>query len=55
MGDRFVLIRIDSDNAKVRMAANKQALKNTGKEEQIREELAAVAALWSNMFRRRRT
>ena len=42
MGDRFVLIRIDSDNAKVRMAANKQALKNTGKEEQMREELAAV-------------
>jgi hypothetical protein len=40
MGDRFVLLRIDSK--KGRMASGRQTLRNTGKEEQMRAELAAA-------------
>jgi hypothetical protein len=32
MGDRFCLIRIDSKDAKVRLAANRQSIRNTGRE-----------------------
>jgi hypothetical protein len=42
LGDRFVLIRIDSQSAGARAAATRQATRNTGKEEQMREELAAA-------------
>lgn len=40
MGDRFVLLRIDSKAG--RLASGKQALRNTGSELPMREELAAV-------------
>jgi hypothetical protein len=40
MGDRFVLVRIDSDTNSVRLAAGRQALRNLGKEAQMRKELA---------------
>jgi hypothetical protein len=44
MGDRFVLLRMDSHRA--REAAGRQAIGNTGREEQMRTELAeAVAAV----------
>jgi hypothetical protein len=39
MGDRFVCLRLDSNNDKVRLAAGKQALGNIGKEQQMRDEL----------------
>jgi hypothetical protein len=42
MGDRFVLIRADSDTNAVRLAAGMQALKNLGKEIEMRRELAAA-------------
>jgi hypothetical protein len=44
MGDRFVLIRADSDTNTVRLAAGRQALRNLGKEVQMRKELAAAVA-----------
>ena len=40
MGDRFVLIRIDSNLGRV--ASGKRAIGNTGGEVQMREELAAA-------------
>lgn len=42
MGDRFVLIRMDSTTG--RQAAGRRAIGNTGSEEQMRAELAAAAA-----------
>lgn len=42
MGDRFVLVRMDSTAG--RQAAGRQAIGNTGSEEQMRRELAAAAA-----------
>jgi hypothetical protein len=42
MGDRFVLLRVDSK--KGRMAAGRQAIDNTSTEKQMREELAAAVA-----------
>lgn len=42
MGDRFVLLRMDSTVH--RAAAGRQAISNTGHEEQMRSELAAAAA-----------
>ena len=41
MGDRFVLVRIDSNKA--RMESGRQAIGNTGDEKQMRAELAAAA------------
>ena len=41
MGDRFVLVRIDSTTA--RMASGRQAIANTGDEKKMRAELAAAA------------
>ena len=40
MGDRFVLIRMDSANMVLRLAAGSKAIRNTGSEEQMRRELA---------------
>jgi hypothetical protein len=40
MGDRFVLIRIDSDNG--RKGSGRRAIRNTGQEAKMREELAAA-------------
>lgn len=42
MGDRFVVIRVDSGRG--RLAAGRKALSNTGSEALMREELAAAAA-----------
>jgi hypothetical protein len=39
MGDRFVCLRLDSNNDKIRLAAGQQAMENIGKEQQMREEL----------------
>jgi len=43
MGDRFVLIRMDSDNDATRLSAGLKALRNTGSETQMRAELAVAA------------
>jgi hypothetical protein len=46
MGDRFVLLRIDSTNSKIRRNSGKRAIRNTGDELQMRKELAeAVGGL----------
>jgi hypothetical protein len=42
MGDRFVLIRVDSNEGRVQ--AGRRSIGNTGSEEQMRAELAAVVA-----------
>jgi hypothetical protein len=42
MGDRFVLIRMDSGDKATRVSAGRQAIDNTGSEEQMRGELAQV-------------
>ena len=42
MGDRFILVRIDS--TKARMASGRQAIGNTGDEAQMRGELATAVA-----------
>lgn len=42
MGDRFVLLRVDSSDGDERKAAGLQALRNTGHEEAMRDELAAA-------------
>jgi hypothetical protein len=42
MGDRFVLLRLDS--TKGRMTAGRQAIGNTGSEREMRDELAAAVA-----------
>ena len=41
MGDRFALVRVDSNLG--RLQAGRQALQNVGREEQMRQELAAAA------------
>jgi hypothetical protein len=43
MGDRFVLLRMDSNNKKTRLSAGRKALGNTGSEIQMRAELAEAA------------
>jgi len=40
MGDRFVLVRMDSNGKSTRVSAGRQALSNTGSETQMRTELA---------------
>src|SRR5262249_24761278 len=40
MGDRFVLLRLDSSDADAREAAGRQSLANLRKEEEMRRELA---------------
>lgn len=42
MGDRFVTLRLDSTDGRV--AASRQAIRNTGEEEAMREELAAAVS-----------
>ena len=42
MGDRFVLVRVDSTNGRV--AAGRKAIGNTGVEAQMRAELAGAVA-----------
>jgi hypothetical protein len=50
MGERFVLIRLNSSQDEGRIAAGKQAMKNTGREAEMREQMAtAVAELISSM------
>lgn len=50
MGDRFVVVRMDSTDGDTRAAAGRQARQNTGNEEAMREELAAtVAGLLANV------
>ncbi|MFE3443173.1 hypothetical protein ACFXNW_09080 [Nocardia sp. NPDC059180] len=44
MGDRFVLLRMDSRTPTVRRAAGRRALSNTGHEVEMRAELAAAVA-----------
>jgi Domain of unknown function (DUF3854) len=43
MGDRFVLVRMDSNGKDTRVSAGRQALSNTGSEIQMRAELAKAA------------
>jgi hypothetical protein len=42
MGDRFVVVRMNSTAPRIRMHAGRQACSNTGHETRMREELAAV-------------
>lgn len=42
MGDRFVLLRVDSQSDRVRIAAGLQAIGNTGHEQEMRQALAAA-------------
>ena len=50
MGDRFVLVRLDSTDTMGRMAAGRRAIDNTGSETQMRAELAqAVAGVLAGM------
>jgi hypothetical protein len=42
MGDRFVVVRMDSSEVQGRFAAGRQAIANTGSEDTMRQELAAV-------------
>lgn len=42
MGDRFVIVRMDSTETKGRIAAGRRACRNTGDEDRMRDELAAV-------------
>lgn len=52
MGDRFALLRVDSESRAARLAATKQARMNTGKESVMREEMgAAVEAVIAGMDR----
>jgi hypothetical protein len=44
-GDCFVLVRMDSTTKKVRKAAGRQAIRNTGSETRMREDLARAAGL----------
>jgi len=44
MGDRFVIVRMDSTGTVGRLSAGRRACRNTGEEEQMRTELAAAAA-----------
>jgi hypothetical protein len=43
MGDRFVLIRMDSNGKRSRVSAGRQAIGNTGSEIQMRQELSDAA------------
>jgi hypothetical protein len=43
MGDRFVLLRVDSDDAKTRRQAARRAIRNTGREAAMHAALAAAA------------
>jgi hypothetical protein len=43
MGDRFVLIRLDSNGKITRIRAGRQAISNTGSEMEMRAELAEAA------------
>jgi hypothetical protein len=50
MGDRFVLVRMDSGNKTGRQAAGRRAIGNTGSETQMRKELAkAVGTVITGM------
>ena len=50
MGDRFVLVRMDSGDRKGRVSAGRQAIDNTGSEEEMRRELAeAVGGVIAGM------
>jgi hypothetical protein len=50
MGDRFVLVRIDSVDKATRIASGLQAMDNTGKETKMRPELAdAVGGVLANV------
>lgn len=52
MGDRFALLRVDSESRAARLAATKQARMNTGKESVMREEMGtAVEAVIAGMDR----
>jgi len=52
MGDRFALLRVDSESRAVRMAATKQARLNTGSEAAMRQEMGeAVEAVIAGMDR----
>lgn len=44
MGDRFVLLRVDSNDDGVRMAAGLRAIGNTGSEKTMRQDLARAVA-----------
>jgi hypothetical protein len=44
MGDRFLLVRLDSGRGTARIAAGRRAIGNTGSEKQMRKELAAAVA-----------
>lgn len=55
MGDRFVIVRMDSTDGNSRAAAGRHARENTGHEEAMRQELtAAVAAVLAQADTRRR-
>jgi hypothetical protein len=43
LGDRFVLVRLDSGSSDIRQAAGRQAIGNTTHEAQMRAELAEAA------------
>jgi hypothetical protein len=43
MGDRFVLVRMDSNGKRSRVSAGRQAIGNTGSEIQMRQELSDAA------------
>lgn len=54
MGDRFLLVRMDSNNADSRDSAGRQSLRMTSREKNMRAELrAAVAGLLAGMDRHR--
>lgn len=44
MGDRFVLLRIDSTDNEARLANGKQAIANTGDEQHMHDELSTLVA-----------
>ena len=44
MGDRFVVIRADSEDARIRIRAAEMAVSNTGQEASMRAELATVVS-----------
>ena len=48
MGDRFVLVRIDSQSPHVRAAASQMSTRNTGREVEMREELASLVGALLN-------
>jgi hypothetical protein len=42
MGDRFLLVRVDSEDKDARLASGRRAMKNTGSEVEMRKELVAA-------------